>query len=150
MIKVVADTNVIVSAYLAPGGKPAGILSLARVGKINILLSPQIIDEIERILLSPKLTKIHRATPKEIRRFIKAFREVVTLTPGALEVDAIRDDPDDNKILACALEGKADYIVSGDHHVTDLKSFQGIPIVNPDAFLSSLQGKWTGKDTRAT
>ncbi len=47
----------------------------------------------------------------------------------------VEDDPDDNKILACALESKADFVVSGDHHLTDIGSFGAIPVVKPDAFL---------------
>ena len=55
-------------------------------------------------------------------------------------MDEVDDDPDDNKVLACALEGKADFIVSGDHHLTDIGSFRGIPIVKPDAFLGIMPG----------
>jgi hypothetical protein len=138
MIKIVVDTNIVVSAYLVPGGKPDKIISLARAGKIDIFLSPQIFKEIERILLSPKLRKIHKTTPEETSRFIEAFKEVIIITPGILEVDVVSDDPDDNKILACAIEGRVDYVVSGDHHLTNLQSFKGIPIINPDMFLKKL------------
>ncbi len=57
------------------------------------------------------------------------------MTPGLLSVSAILDDPSDNIYLACAVEGAADFIVSGDHHLTDLKIFRRIPIVNPAIFL---------------
>ena len=140
MIKVVLDTNVVVSAYLVPAGKPAEILSLARNGKLHIFLSREIVDEIKQTLLSPKLKKIHRNTPNQIGLFIRAFSKVATVTPGEKSVDFIKDDPDDNKILTCALEGRVDYIVSGDHHLTDLKSFQGISIVNPHTFLQVIRG----------
>lgn len=143
MIKVVLDTNVVVSAYLVPTGKPAEILSLARRGKLHIFLSPKIIDEIKRTLLSPKLRKIHKATPEQTILFISAFSKVATITPGTKSVDVVKDDPDDNKILACALEGGVDYIVSGDYHLTDLKSFQGISIVNPDMFLRVVKGRFS-------
>jgi uncharacterized protein len=141
MLKVVLDTNVLVSAYLVPGGKPARILSLARQGKLTICLSPPILSEVKQTLLRPKLQKIHKATAKEIERFLKALTGVVVMTAGTEEVDAVKDDPDDNKILACALEGEANFIVSGDHHLTDMKVFQNIPIVNPDAFLTFMSGR---------
>ena len=141
MVRVVLDTNVVVSAYLVPTGKPALILSLARQGKINICLSEDILGEIKRTLLRPKLQKIHKATPQEIDRFLRAFTEVVNLVPGTMEVDEVNADPDDNKVLACALEGEADFIVSGDHHLTDIVSFRGIPIVKPDAFLGIIAGQ---------
>jgi putative PIN family toxin of toxin-antitoxin system len=141
MLKVVLDTNVLVSAYLVPGGKPARILSLARQGKLTICLSPPILSEVKQTLLRPKLQKIHKATAKETERFLKALTSVVVMTAGTEEIDAVKDDPDDNKILACALEGEANFIVSGDHHLTDMKVFQNIPIVNPDAFLTFMSGR---------
>ena len=143
MIKVVLDTNVVVSAYLVPTGKPAEILSLARKGKIHIFLSREILDEIQQTLLSPKLRKIHKNTPEQISLFIRAFSKAATVTPGIKPVDFIEDDPDDNKILTCALEGRVDYIVSGDHHLTDLQSFQGISIVNPQMFLQVMRGRFS-------
>ncbi|MDO8689919.1 MAG: hypothetical protein Q7R39_07905 [Dehalococcoidia bacterium] len=54
-----------------------------------------------------------------------------TLTAGELEVNMVDDDPSDNKILACAVEGKVDYIVASDEHLTKLGAFSGIPIVQP-------------------
>ena len=89
MIKVVLDTNVVVSAYLVPAGKPAEILSLARKGKLHIFLSREIVDEIKQTLLSPKLKKIHRNTPNQIGLFIRAFSKVATVTPGKKSVDFI-------------------------------------------------------------
>ena len=71
MIKVVLDTNVVVSAYLVPTGKPAEILSLARKGKLHIFLSREIIDEIKQTLLSPKLRKIHKNTTEQISLFVR-------------------------------------------------------------------------------
>ena len=143
MIKAVLDTNVVVSAYLLPTGKPAEILSLVRNGKLHIFLSREIIDEIKQTLLSPKLRKIHKNTTEQINLFVRAFSKVATVTPGKKLVDLIKDDPDDNKILACALEGGVDYIVSGDHHLTDLKSFQSISIVNPHMFLQVMRGRFS-------
>ena len=76
MVRVVLDTNVVVSAYLVSTGKPALILSAARQGKVDICLSEEILQEIKRTLLRPKLQKIHKSTPQEIDRFLRAFAEV--------------------------------------------------------------------------
>ncbi len=141
MVRVVLDTNVVVSAYLVPTGKPAHILSLARQGKIDICLSGEILSEIKRTLLRPKLQKIHKATPQEIDRFLRAFADITDLVPGTTEVHEVDDDPEDNKILACALEGKADFVVSGDHHLTEIGSFGAVRIVKPDTFLEIMAGK---------
>lgn len=138
MIKVVLDTNVLVSAHLTRNSKAEMILSLAAEGIIEIYLSPQILMELESTLLSPKLMKIHKDTAKQVRQSVMLLGEFVKMTPGLIEVQKIDVDPDDNKILACAVEAHADFIVSGDHHLTDLKEYRGIKIVNPDNFLKML------------
>jgi hypothetical protein len=74
---------------------------------------------IEATLLSPKLRKLHKDTPARVRRSIRLLRKYVILTPGTLKVEVMHNDPDNNKVLARALESHADYVVSGDHHLTD-------------------------------
>ncbi len=135
MICVVLDANVVVSAYLNPHGKPARILSIARQNIIELCFSPQIILEIAETLIEPRLVKLHGDNKEDVLAFSRALADVAIITPGIFEVNVVAADPDDNKILACAVEGKADFIVSGDHHLTDLVSFEGISIVNPDNFL---------------
>lgn len=139
MIRIVLDTNVLVSAHLTRNSKAERILSLAETGIIEIYLSPHIFRELEITLLSPKLTKIHKDTPKQVQHSIKLFKEFVKVSPGLIEVDGVRADPDDNKILACAIEARADFIISGDHHLTDLKEYKSIRIVNPDTFLKLIE-----------
>lgn len=140
MIRAVLDANVVISAYLNIGGKPARVLSLARRNSIEICLSPQIIREIVETLLKPRLVRIHKDKREDVLAFAKALTEIATITPGILEVTAVKDDPDDNKILACAVEGRVDFIISGDHHLTDLKEYKNIRIVNPDTFLKLIEG----------
>jgi len=65
--------------------------------------------------------------------------QVAVLTPGELAVEAVADDPADDLVLACAVEGTADFIISGDHHLPDLENYQGIKIVNPPRFLDLLE-----------
>ncbi len=139
MIRAVLDANVLVSAYLNASGKPAKVFSLARENRIEICLSPQIISEITETLLKPRLVKIHKSNRREVRSFAEALSGVATITPGLIEVDAVKADPDDNKILACAIEAHADFIISGDHHLTDLKKHENVRIVNPDTFLKLIE-----------
>src|SRR5208283_632263 len=135
MIKVVLDANQFVSALLKPHSNPAKIVRLVYVGDLTLLLSPAILDELQRVLSYPKIKKLHRRTPEEIERFLRTLDKIAVMTPGLLGVSAIANDPSGNIYLACAVEGSADFIVSGDHHLTDLKTFRGIPIVNPAIFL---------------
>lgn len=135
MIRVVLDANQYVSALLKPHPNPATIVRLVYEGELSLLLSPAILEELRRVLAYPKLRKLHRRTPKGIERFLGILEKIAVLSPGILGVSAIVDDPSDNIYLACAVEGNADFIVSGDHHLTNLKTFRGIPIVNPATFL---------------
>ena len=138
MTRIVIDTNILVSAILTPKGNPAKILKLVLEGKLNLIISPAILEETQQVLRYPRLVKLmikNKITKKEVYDFLGKMSKVAVITPDKLEIDAIPDDPADNKILACGLEGEADYIISGDHHLTDLKIFKGIKIVNPATFL---------------
>ena len=138
MTRIVIDTNILVSAILTPKGNPAKILKLVLEGKLNLIISPAILEETQQVLRYPRLVKLmikNKITKKEVYDFLGKMSKVAVITPDKLEIDAIPDDPSDNEILSCGLEGEADYIISGDHHLTDLKIFQGIKIVNPATFL---------------
>jgi putative PIN family toxin of toxin-antitoxin system len=135
MITVVLDANQYVSALLQSRSNSAKIVKLVHEGHVDLLISAPIMSELRRVLAYPKLTKIHRRTSKGIERFIKELEKIARTTPGKLPIQAVRDDPTDDKYLVCAVEGGADFIISGDHHLKDLQQFQGIPIVDPAAFL---------------
>jgi hypothetical protein len=72
---------------------------------------------------------------EEIEVFLKKLMKVVVIIRSGARLDVIKDDPSDNKYLECAVEGKADYIISGDKHLTDLQFFRGIKIMDPAKFL---------------
>ena len=71
--------------------------------------------------------------------------EGTILTQGFYQVTKIKQDPEDNKFIGCAVEGEADYIVSGDRHLLSLKSYKGIQILNAESFLRVLVKKTKGK-----
>lgn len=135
MLRVVLDANVFVSAVLKPQSNLAKIFKLAKEGKIKLVISGDILSEIRSVLLYPKIRKRHCRTPKEVDKFLKKTVRVSFITSGRMKVEEIKDDPEDNKYLSAALEGKGDFIISGDHHLKDLKIFQGIRILDPSAFL---------------
>ena len=138
MIKVVLDANQFISALLRPQGKPAQILEFIRERKIRLLISEPIEEEIARVLLYPRLQKVHRLSEAGIKENIEKMTSLAETVNPKIIVRAIPDDPTDNKYLECAVEGRADFIISGDHHLTDLKEFQGIKIVPPAVFLEML------------
>ena len=135
MIKVVLDANVFVSAILVPGSNASTILDLVRTRKLELLVSNSIMSETGMVLQYPKIKKRHHMAPKELDEFLDDCTEFATVTPEIIKVKMIKDDPADDKYLECAIEGMADFIVSGNHHLTDLETFQKIRIVNPAAFL---------------
>lgn len=135
MIRIVLDANQFVSALLKPDSNPARILSLIRDDKIRLVLSDEIISEINAVLLYPKIMKRHGHSAQYILLFLKKLKSAAIITEGNLHRDAIKDDPSDNNYLSCACEGRADFIISGDKHLKDLKIFEGIRIIDPAAFL---------------
>lgn len=139
MMKIVLDTNVMVSAILSPRNASAQIMRLVLDDALNLAVSRDILDEAYRVVRYPKLVRLmkkHDIAPEEVEYIIERLSAIAVVTPGELTLDVIQDDPFDNKILACAVESEADFIISGDHHLTDLKEYQGITIVNPATFIA--------------
>jgi putative PIN family toxin of toxin-antitoxin system len=139
MIRAVLDTNVWVSALLTPGYPPAKILEFSLTGKVRMIISPAIIREIGRVLQYPKVKKAlekQQIIPQEVEEVILKLLRVALITPGEILAEAVSGDPADDMVIACALEGEADFIISGDHHLTDLESYRGIKIVAPATFLA--------------
>jgi putative PIN family toxin of toxin-antitoxin system len=129
MLRVVIDTNVIISA-LNFGGNPKAVLELARKRRICNTTSPFIINEIERVLTRKFGWQME--VTREIINDIQGFSHIV----NPPETIALIKNLSDNRILECAVAGGADYLISGDHHLTDLKTFGTINIVTPTEFLA--------------
>ena len=138
MIRAVLDTNQYVSMAIKAGGTADRLLAAWREERFVLLLSPPILDEIIRVLRYPRLRRLIRLTPTELDGLIESLLRDAELTPGRLVVQVITRDPSDNMFLACAVEGRADYIVSGDQDLLTLESHQGIPIVTAAEFLRIL------------
>jgi len=137
MMRIVLDTNVLVSAILSPRSNSAHIMKLVLEGVVNLVISHDILDEAYRVVRYPKLVRLMKkngVAPEDVDFFLERLSAIAVVTRGELKLDVIQDDPSDNMILACAVEGEADFIISGDHHLTDLKEFQGIQILSPAAF----------------
>lgn len=136
-MKIVVDTNVWVSALINPNGTPAKIVN--HPIPFDLLTSAAILAELERVLHYDRIKKRYQLTDAAITDYLLTVRldsEVIDVTQ---QVNAVERDPDDNKVLACAMQANADYIVSGDPHLVDLESYQGIPIITPRAFLAELE-----------
>ncbi len=129
--RAVLDANVIISAILFPKGHPGQ--SLNRAMKEGILLiSLDLLWEIARVLRKPKFDKYLTETERlDILNQIQAAAELIEIT---VRIEACRD-PDDNKLLELALNGKADFLITGDRDLLVLNPFRGLPILTPADFL---------------
>lgn len=132
-MRVLLDANVFVSALLI-GRNCEEILSLARAGVIQVLSSEEILSEVEKVM-----RRKFRWSKADVRRFSEEVRSLCTLVECDPHGIAFPPDPDDAKILACAVAGKADVIVTGDRkHLLPLERFRGVPILSPADFLDRM------------
>lgn len=128
--RVVLDTNVYISAILNPG-KARDALELAREGAFTLVISEPILLEIERLL---RLKLGYRSN--DIALVLQAIRGLRVFASPAQTLSVIKDDDADNRLLECALEGAAQYIVTGDQrHLLPLQQFEGTRLVSPSAFV---------------
>lgn len=138
MPRAVIDTNVFVSGIIG-SSYPTQITQAWRKGKFILVISIPIIEEISEVLRRPEIKKFIRLTPGKIKAIIKALKTRAYIAPTEIKVDVIEADPADNKFLACALEGFADYIITGDKkHLLPLKNFYGIKIISPKEFVTKV------------
>lgn len=104
-----------------------------------MIISEEIIEEVKDVLNRPRLrNQYQHLTQATIGRLITLLRRQSVLVPGALHLAVVARDPDDDKVIIAAIEGRAKYIVTGDADLTDLKSYRGITIVRPAEFVKLL------------
>lgn len=138
MINVVLDANQFVSALLKQASNSSRILDIVHSGDIRLLVSEKISIEIDRVIRYPKVKKIHRRSSSDLDAFIIKIVRIAHMVSGTLELKVVEEDPTDDKYLECAIEGGADFIISGDKHLKNIGSFRGIPIVSPAEFLERI------------
>lgn len=136
MLRVVLDTNLLVSYFLTQGTTLSGLIDGWEQGLFVYLVSPAILDELQEVVKRPRLRRLMRQNPQPLLDVIYQDSE---MTAGALVLTGVCRDPKDDKFLACAIEGEADYLVSGDQDLLAIGSYQGIQIVKPAQFLNILQ-----------
>lgn len=137
MLRVVADTNIYISA-LNFGGAPERLLRLAEAGGIQLVISNDIVEEVAKTLRGEKF-----AWPEpEIDKALRQLSPITERVQPTHKLDIITADPSDNRILESADAGRADYIISGDtRHVLPLRQHGNVPIMKVADFLRQLQGE---------
>lgn len=134
-MKITVDTNVLVSTafWYGPSNE---IIGKVESGEIELFLSEEIIEEFSGVLdykeIRDKIKNKHLEALKTLDTRVCISKIISPIK----KIDIIKEDPDDNKILECALAGNVDYIVTQDNHLLRLKEFEEIKIVTPKEFLT--------------
>lgn len=128
--RIVLDSNVIISAFLF-GGMPRRVLQLVIDGSVQCFISMPILDEIRDVLRRPKFG----LSPEGALSFVEQLHDICRLVTPRVRVRAVFADPDDNRVLECAVEAGAGVVVSGDEHLRSLHRWRDIRIVSPAEFM---------------
>lgn len=140
-MKVVLDANVYVSALLSKRGVPKQIVDLWREEAFELLISEEILDEVARVLRYPKLAELHKLSEKEQEEFLTMLRDEAKLIKPKHHL-ILSIDETDNRYLECAVDGGAEFLVTGDkQHLLPIGEYQGVNIISPATFLTLLQLK---------
>ena len=135
-MRVVLDTNILISAFVFPGGSPEAVYRLALEERIELVTSPFLLAEFGRVLTE----KFGR----DLRASTEAVAQVVGISIVVEPSEAIRvieADPEDDMVLNAALEARAEVIVSGDRHLLQLRSWRGIVIEKASDFLARFEAR---------
>lgn len=133
MLKIILDTNVLISAAMHPR-KSRALLELGLAGRFVIIASDPLLEEFANVINRPKFEESRRAAKK----FVVAINSSCKKINVKSSLKVILDDPDDDIVINTAIDGKADYIVTGDTHLLELRKFRWIQIVTVDEMLKRL------------
>ncbi|KPK19675.1 MAG: hypothetical protein AMK69_24020 [Nitrospira bacterium SG8_3] len=133
MVRVVFDTNILISALLGRG-PPTEALMIALKGKVHLVTSMELFSEFLEVMRRNKF-----GIPRNVQsRFATVIYILSDFVESLERVDIITIDEADNRILEAALEGKVNYIVSGDKHLRKLKEYKGIKILSAREFINKV------------
>lgn len=139
MIRIVFDTNIYVSSLIRRNGLPAQAIDAWRAHRFQLVTSPAILSEFAATLQYARIRRKYGVTDDEVSELIDLLVANAVVVDGTLDVSgSVPDDPDDEIVLACAVEGQADLIVTGDQHLLVLGAFGDIPIVTVRYLLEQL------------
>lgn len=136
--RIVVDANVFSCALMNPGGTPGAVVArLVQDNRDTLLLSHEITTELKRILFYPKVRMRVQHTDEELEMWLLSLQMIAHIVvPRFTYPVLVAEDPADDTYLIAAIEGSAHFIVSGDKHLLNLKTYQGIQILTPFDFLS--------------
>ena len=135
---VVLDTNTFISSLISQTGAPCKIIEIWKTGEFDLAISEALLDELVRVINYEKVKKYIRQYEKQVDNFLKFINKMAIFVEPKVKIKFIADDPDDDRLLECAVEARANYIISGDKHLLNLGEFRGIVVLCPAEFLNLL------------
>ena len=135
MLRVVVDPGVPIAAVISKSGAPAELLERWRDGEFDLVVSPNLLDELEDVLLRPKFSTF--ASADDVRAYVEALEAGGIGFDDPVDPSAVTSDPGDDYLVALALVAGADAIVSGDRHLTELAD-PPVPVLTPRALIEQL------------
>ncbi|MGE3541100.1 MAG: putative toxin-antitoxin system toxin component, PIN family [Candidatus Tectimicrobiota bacterium] len=140
MPRIVLDSTVLVSAFIAPHGAAAAVLGHVRAGRVDLILSEAILQETARVLLtSPHIRDRYHYPDSAVHVFCTGLAQLNRLLTDIPPVSGVCRDPNDDMVLACAVAAGATYLVARDKDLLALQQYIDIPIVTPEVFLTWLR-----------
>jgi len=140
VLRAVLDANVLVSALIRPKGPPGQVVvRLLRDRAFTLVTSVAILSEVRRSLAYPRVRKHLIASDDDLDLWVASLALMGEPVEGSLRIAAVAEDPEDDKYIAAALEGRAQFIVTGDTHLLALKTYEGVRMVTPRVFLGLLK-----------
>jgi putative PIN family toxin of toxin-antitoxin system len=138
MIRVVLDTNIVISGTLW-SGSPKQVMQIVEAGKALPLVTEAMLDELKEVIERPKFAKRLELLGKTAQEIISQYASKAEIIEAVALDESVSSDPDDDIFLACAISGKAQMIVSGDPHLLNVKQYQNIPILTAGDFLLAVE-----------
>lgn len=136
--RAVLDTNILIAGSLSHKGSASSLIERWIEGDFQLVISPAILAEYYDVATRERIKRHFGPTKEKIKKFLNLLTQASLMTQDLYTVERLTTDPSDNKFLACALEGRADYVVSLDHHLLEIKHFHQIQIINLKDFLKIL------------
>lgn len=135
-MRITLDTNVLVSAFISKNGVCADVLDLVSTfEEIELVLSQEILSEFAEVMRREEVKTRFKYDDRDIASFEEAVRDVSEIIKVVSRFKVVAEDPDDDRVVNTAIDGKVQYIVSGDKHLQKLKKVKKVRIVTPRVFL---------------
>jgi len=139
MPRIVSDSTVLVSAFLAPQGAAAAVLAHVQAGRVPLVVSDTILAETARVLRTyPHIRQRYHYPDTAVQEFCDGLTQVGELMTDFPPLSGVCRDPDDDMVLACARAAAVQYLVTRDKDLLVLRQYEGI-IITPEAFLAMLR-----------